>query len=65
MRTVQRICKELDESKGDYEGTAARKTHTDRSDKKRILEFVGEGLKVNTEASTEEIVLIWVKRVAV
>lgn len=29
LRTVQRIQKELDESKGYYEGSAARKTHSD------------------------------------
>ena len=32
----------LVESNGDYEGTAARKTHFDRSDKKRIPQFVAE-----------------------
>ena len=40
LRTVQRIRKEFDESNGDYEGTAARKPHSDRSDKKRTPEFV-------------------------
>ena len=41
-RTVQRIRKELEESNGDYEGTAARKLPSNRSDKKRTPEFVGE-----------------------
>lgn len=42
LRTVQRIRKDFDESNGDYEGAAARKTHSARSDKKRTPEFVGE-----------------------
>ena len=39
---MQRIRKELTESNGDYEGTAVWNLHSDRSDKKIILEFVGE-----------------------
>ena len=41
LLTVQKFRKELDESKSDYEGTAAWKLHFDSSVKKRALEFVG------------------------
>ena len=41
-RKVQGIRKEFGESNGDYEGTAARETHSAHSDKKIIPEFVGE-----------------------
>ena len=42
LRTVQRIPKELDESSSDYEDTVVLKSHSDRPDKKRNPEFVGE-----------------------
>ena len=32
LKTVQTIQKDLDESNGDYEGTADHKPHSDRSD---------------------------------
>ena len=41
-KTMQNLWKELDESNGDYEGTAAWKSHSDRPDKKRTPEFVAE-----------------------
>ena len=40
LRTVQRIRKETGES--NYEGTAARETHSARSDEKKTSEFVSE-----------------------
>ena len=42
MKTKQMIQKVLDESSDDYECTAARKPHFDRSDKLRIPESVDE-----------------------
>lgn len=39
-----------DDSNGDYKGTADRKTHSDRSDEKRIPEFVGEGIRLTTQS---------------
>ena len=42
LGTVQRIRKELDESTGDYERTASRKSLSGRFDKKRTPEFVGK-----------------------
>ena len=42
LRTEQSSRKELDESNGNDEGMAARKPYSDRPDKKRIPEFVGE-----------------------
>ena len=42
LKTVQRIWKELNKSNGDTEGTAALKTRTDRSSKKRTVKLVGQ-----------------------
>ena len=42
LRTVETIRKELGESKSYYEGTVARKLHSDCSDKKRTPKFVAE-----------------------
>ena len=54
LRTVQIIRKEFEESNGDYEGTAARETHSRsaRSDEKRTSESVGEiKTMINNEPS--------------
>ena len=40
LKTMQRIQKELDESTGDYEGTAAQKPHSNCSDKKELLHLL-------------------------
>ena len=42
LGSVKKIRKELNESNGDYEGTAAQKPHSVRSEKKRALKFLGE-----------------------
>ena len=39
---VEKIPKELDESNGDYEGMTVLKPHSDRSDNKTTLEYLGE-----------------------
>ena len=39
---MKRIWKELDESNGDYKGTAAEKPHSDHSDNKRTPKFIAE-----------------------
>lgn len=41
-RTVQRIQKVFGISNGDYEGIVVRKIYSYRSDKRIILEFVGD-----------------------
>ena len=51
LRTVHRFGKEFGESNGDYEGMAARKTHSSRSNKKIIHEFVGE-IKTMTDSDS-------------
>lgn len=40
----------MDVSNGNYECTAAWKTHSDGSDTKRTPEFVGEALKLNMDS---------------
>ena len=42
LRTVQKIQKELNEFRDDYESTAAPKSHSDHSDEKWTPKFVGE-----------------------
>ena len=42
LSTMQRIQKEMGESNGDYEDTAAQKSHSDHSEKKKPPKFVGE-----------------------
>lgn len=45
------VLKTMVKYNGDYLGTAARKIHSDRSDKKITPEFVGEGPELNTETT--------------
>lgn len=51
----------MDEPDGDYEGTVAEKTHSYRSDEKRILELIVEGLRPNTKRTLR----IFISRISV